>query len=211
MRYDKEITFEKAFLDSSDVTYVLNNILRLEQDLDWSKYEEWTDNVVGISNVEFNDIHKKYLPKMEAITGFELIPTYSFWRVSRMNTMLPIHVDRPPCEVSITINVGYSDDKIWPFYADHEKKYKFMMSPGDGVIYSGVKYLHWRDRLKSEWAAQLCLHYVKRYGVLKDADTNLQWQNMEETPDNRELKRNAVRLNKISMEYGLIRTPTSEN
>lgn len=211
MRYNKEITFEKAFLEPSDVTYALSTIFKLENNLTQSKYEEWTDNIHGVNNISFEDIHLKYLPKMEAITGFELNPTYTFWRVSRKGTMLPIHVDRPPCEVSITINVGYSGDKIWPFYADHENKYKFMMSPGDGVIYGGTRYLHWRDRLEDDWAVQLCLHYVKKTGVLKDIPNNFRWNDLQGTPDTKDIIEYARNLDRISKKYGLVRTPTSEN
>src|SRR5262249_46149817 len=43
------------------------------------------------------------LPTVERATGSQLFPTYSYLRVHRKGDILPLHKDRPSCEVSLTI------------------------------------------------------------------------------------------------------------
>ena len=46
------------------------------------------------------------LPKMEALTGLKLLPTYTYMRVYGPGEELHYHTDRPSCEISVTVNLG---------------------------------------------------------------------------------------------------------
>jgi len=104
---------------------------------------------------------------MEKYTGLTLYPTYSFYRVYRNGDTLEKHIDRPSCEISATMCLGYSyDDRKfqWPIYMDGTS---VSLKPGDLVIYRGVDLEHWREELKYEedvWHVQGFFHYVDANG-----------------------------------------------
>ena len=206
----QDIHFVKNFLDADDVQYIKNWVLESEQQR-IGKYESWSDALIGINEPIFNKLLEKYKPKMSEISGAELVPKYTFWRLSTKGNTLPLHIDRPPCEYSITINIACSDDRIWPFYVDHEDCKRFMMSSGDAVLYNGIKYLHWRDELLSDWIIQFCMHYTNKNGPLVDVTPNTTWGSLEGTPALRSIMDHINEVSKIVKKYAAIqKTPTSE-
>lgn len=58
--------------------------------------------------------HKKQ-SLFEEILGLKLIPTYSYSRIYKTGEVLPKHMDRYACEISVTVTLGYIG-KIWPIY-----------------------------------------------------------------------------------------------
>ena len=112
------------------------------------------------------------LPKMEALTGLKLLPTYTYMRVYGPGEVLHQHQDRPSCEISVTINLGQSNDFDWPiWYADPKDltvRMPVSVPPLSAMIYRGCEVPHWRDELvtpeTTDWQCQLFLHYVDRAG-----------------------------------------------
>jgi hypothetical protein len=106
-------------------------------------------------------------PKIEALAGLTLLPTYSFYRVYVPNEQLLPHKDRPSCEVSCTLCLGYDyrgKDYRWRI---HMGDARLAMAPGDAVIYLGCEVEHWREPLlvpAGGWHAQAFLHYVRSEG-----------------------------------------------
>ena len=108
-------------------------------------------------------------PKIEFHTDLKLIPTYSFYRIYKHGDILHNHIDRPSCEVSVTIPIGfkYVDkplDYKWPLYVyvKGEKRY-INCDIGEGIIYKGCELEHGRDTFnveKGSYQIQLFLHYV---------------------------------------------------
>jgi hypothetical protein len=104
-------------------------------------------------------------PKIEALTGLKLFPTYSYYRVYKPGDELEKHQDRRACEISVTVCLGYdyvTDDPEyhWDLYVGGVA---FEMEPGDAVIYRGCDVEHWRTRFEVQedsWHSQLFLHYV---------------------------------------------------
>jgi hypothetical protein len=171
-----------AFLDPEDVEYIKQHVLNREQySFGECNYDDWTQGIMKIDDATLYPRLVKYTTKMELITGLKLIPKYSFWRMSLKGTRLPYHIDRPPCEISATINIGTSDGSIWPFYADHANKYKFHMSPGDAVVYNGFEFIHWREPLECEWNIQWCIHYTRADGVLADIGPGIRWNEIDQS------------------------------
>jgi hypothetical protein len=74
------------------------------------------------------------------------------------------HVDRPSCEISVTVNIG-SDGTSWPIYI---KGNPVNLKPGEAVIYLGCELPHWRESFKGDWCAQVFLHYVDKNGKNKE-------------------------------------------
>jgi len=125
---------------------------------------------------------EEFLPKMELETGKKLFPTYAYARYYKKGEVMLCHTDRPSCEISATITLGF-DSEVWPiFMADQGSEtdqgiigqngkisrikniQKFLMNVGDAVIYRGCDAPHWREEFKGEWQAQVFLHYVDQDG-----------------------------------------------
>jgi hypothetical protein len=110
-------------------------------------------------------------PVIEKNIGKSVYPAYSFYRVYRPGDVLSHHKDRPSCELSITICLGYDykgSDQSWPIYVDN---YACVLEPGDLVCYRGADLEHWRDELiapEGSWHSQAFLHYVDVEGPYAD-------------------------------------------
>lgn len=108
---------------------------------------------------------QQLLPTIEKATGRSLYPTYSYFRVYRRGDVLPRHVDRPACEISLSLCIGYSGTEDWPLcVAGPEGEAAVSLRPGDGVLYKGIEIEHWREPFSGDAAAQVFLHYVDRAG-----------------------------------------------
>lgn len=57
-------------------------------------------------------------PSFEGLVGFELYPTYSYFRVYKRGDILKKHTDRPACEISATLCLGYEATKPWPIWIE---------------------------------------------------------------------------------------------
>lgn len=112
------------------------------------------------------------IPKMEDLTGLKLLPTYTYMRVYGPGEVLHQHQDRHSCEISVTINLGQSNDFDWPiWYADPDDltvRMPVSLPQHSAMIYRGCDVPHWRDKLitpkADDWQCQLFLHYVDRSG-----------------------------------------------
>ena len=127
---------------------------------------------------------------IETIVGKPLVPTYSFFRSYQHGDICRIHADRAACEHSMSLTLGYGNDKAWSLSVEDEalppKKWfnsgqdadyggnsytNFPMNPGDAVLYKGI--IHRHGRLKpnpNRWSAHMFLHWVERDGpYIKEA------------------------------------------
>lgn len=107
------------------------------------------------------------LPHIEKITGKKLFPTYSYYRVYKPGDELKKHKDRPSCEISGTLCLGYYfDDKnySWPMFIEGTPLHS---KPGDIVLYQGCEVEHWREPFDVNpgcYQVQVFLHYVDQNG-----------------------------------------------
>jgi hypothetical protein len=120
--------------------------------------------------------------RMEEETGKKLFPTYAYARLYQKGEILECHTDRPSCEYSVTINLGF-DGKNWPiFTADAGEEtdqgikgaenkiwriknvQEFELNVGDALVYQGGLSPHWREEFTGEWQAQVFLHWVDQDG-----------------------------------------------
>jgi hypothetical protein len=106
------------------------------------------------------------LPLVSETCGKELYPTYSYARVYQPGEELEPHVDRPSCEISVTVNVASKGrpSPIWMHYGNNDP-HAYTLDPGDAVVYKGCEAKHWRDTLKPDQInVQFMLHYVDKFG-----------------------------------------------
>jgi len=108
---------------------------------------------------------EKLRPRIEQVTGLELYPTYSYFRIYKRGDTLARHTDRPACEVSFSLSLGHNAPTPWPLWVEGPMcKTAAELEPGDALLYRGTECPHWREPFTGEGAAQVFLHYVERNG-----------------------------------------------
>ncbi|MDG1417556.1 MAG: hypothetical protein P8J78_10605 [Maricaulis sp.] len=187
----------------------------------WAK-GPFTDNFCFESYAYNNAYHGAILwtltPYMQAMSGKELLPTTSYFRVYRKGDVCKLHMDRPAAEYAISLTLGYSDGINWPLWVSEDSfearedrdsqaahipddsqfgMLRVPMEPGDAVIYDGVQRLHGRnDPNPNRWSAHLFFDFVDRNGpYAKEAFDNRTDHVLRESdfifPDKDGPKRNA--------------------
>ena len=132
----------------------------------------------------FDSLLEQLVPHFEKACGKKLLPTYAYARLYAPGDELKVHTDRPSCEISATLTLGFEGD-VWPIYVGDyteagqgrevtiqqgETKYltnerEIKMGVGDAVLYRGMDKVHWREPYKEgKWQAQVFLHYVDADG-----------------------------------------------
>jgi len=107
----------------------------------------------------------RLLPRIEETCGRRLYPTYSLFRVYRNGDVLQRHKDRPACEISLSVCLGYRAETPWPLCIEGPNGvFAAALQPGDALLYKGVECPHWRDAFTGESASQVFLHYVDQDG-----------------------------------------------
>ena len=105
------------------------------------------------------------LPLAEDVTQLNLFPTYSYFRVYKRGDILVSHTDRPACEISATLSLGYEAEAPWPLLLETPAGVSAIeLAPGDALFYRGTELTHWREPMNGERAAQVFLHYVDQNG-----------------------------------------------
>ena len=116
---------------------------------------------------DFERLLKDLRPVFEQATGKRLIPTYSYARRYVKGEVLHSHVDRPACEISATITLGFGS-KSWPIFMgnyDKTKSSEIQLDVGEAVLYKGQQIHHWREPFDGDWQVQVFLHYVDADGM----------------------------------------------
>ena len=132
----------------------------------------------------FDALLEHLVPTFEEASGKKLFPTYAYARLYPPGEELKIHTDRPSCEISATVTLGF-EGNVWPIYmADHDETKsveqrlgeknepywlknisRIDMEVGDAVLYRGQEKVHWREKYtEGKWQAQVFLHYVDQNG-----------------------------------------------
>jgi predicted 2-oxoglutarate/Fe(II)-dependent dioxygenase YbiX len=112
----------------------------------------------------FDSLLEQLLPNFEYASGKRLLPTYAYARLYAPGEELAIHTDRPACEISATLTIGF-DGNVWPIFMGDKggiNASKIEMGVGDAVLYRGMDTHHWREPYKEgQWQAQVFLHYAE--------------------------------------------------
>jgi hypothetical protein len=109
------------------------------------------------------------LPEIERASRLALLPTYSYFRVYRHGDKLARHTDRPSCEISATLCLGFEEGKSWPIWIEGPGGTSSVsLGAGDALLYRGTECPHWRDAFEGQRSAQVFLHYVNQHGPHAD-------------------------------------------
>ena len=127
------------------------------------------DQVPGAISCYGDPVTEKLLegliPDMQLITGRALYPSYAYFRVYRNGDTLRRHRDRPACEFTLSLCIGYEGATVWPLYVEGSGgEFAADLEPGDGLVFKGLECEHWRDPFAGISASMAFLHYVDRNG-----------------------------------------------
>jgi hypothetical protein len=119
----------------------------------------------GYGDPTFDGLLEYLRPRIEAASGLSLYPTYSYFRLYKRGDVLMRHLDRPACEISVTLNLAQSPNEPWPIFVERgNERYAARLSPGDALLYRGCECWHWREAFHGDRLVQVFLHYVDRNG-----------------------------------------------
>jgi hypothetical protein len=181
MNFEKDKYLHVKNVLSPEMCKILAQYALLERNTN-SRPEEKDGQVPGSHAVYKDNCMQSLLfhlkPVMEHYTKKRLFPTYSYYRIYKSGDVLKIHTDRPACQYSTTITLGYSyinkptDGYKWSLYAINDNKKKYLdVDIGDAIIYKGMELEHGRDRFdvgENSWQIAVFLHYVDADGPYKD-------------------------------------------
>jgi len=163
----------KNFLSKQDCDFLIqelnNQVLNKNTVKDWQCPLSETLN----NNLFFDKLLNDLTPYVEKVSGLKLFPTYSYARLyNQHGEELKLHTDRPACEISITLTLGF-DGNVWSIYMGHNEDKsnatKIDMDIGDAVLYKGCEVFHWREPyFEGKCQAQVFLHYVDQNGPHKE-------------------------------------------
>jgi hypothetical protein len=123
----------------------------------------------------FLEVLCKKIPQVSNMVEELVFPTYTFARIYKNGQVLERHIDRPACEISLSVHLY--GDKEWPIYMQKPDgvQVPVVLSSGDAVIYLGCDTPHWRNAYDGEEYGQFFLHYVLSTGRFWDEHFNLKY------------------------------------
>ena len=105
----------KDFLDKDNCRELTNELKRLVAEQKTVKDDQCPTSEAVHGAVAFDSLLVQLLPHFEKASGKRLYPTYSYARLYSPGEALVIHTDRPSCEISATLTLGFDGD-VWPIY-----------------------------------------------------------------------------------------------
>lgn len=132
---------------------------------------------------------------LDDMLDIKLCPTYAYTRKYDRGAYLKAHHDRPSCEISTTICLGYESDdgKPWKIWVDNSRNWVdfdgdgqelfdltqaipsrkreshcISLEVGDVLVYQGPNAVHYRDRFLGIHSYHMFLHFVNIGGKLQN-------------------------------------------
>lgn len=140
-----------------------------------------SDAIYGDANMEA--LLENFAGPIGKTVGKQLLPTYAYARIYRPGEVLKKHKDRPACEISATLTLGYDAKSVWPICFDEHKETSVDLDTGELAVYKGCEVLHWRKEFKGNWHVQVFLHYVDADGPHADQARDGRHQSVEAVQD----------------------------
>lgn len=106
--------------------------------------------------------------EISSLVDESLLPTYCYSRIYKNGCELTKHIDRPECEVSVTVHLD--GDEKWDLYIENHEKEEvcITLNKGDAIVYLGTEMPHWRNKYTGKSYIQTFLHYVRLDGEYGD-------------------------------------------
>lgn len=124
-------------------------------------------SVASYWHPQYRSIHTGIRRKLEKIIGCKLYNTYYYDRFYFPGQELTIHVDRPACEISISVHIASNIEGKWPLWikTPNGEHHSIGLRPGDGMLYKGCERPHWRDPLPREYTKTWYGKKVEKEGL----------------------------------------------
>ncbi len=167
-------------LSTKRCAYLENSIFNFDEDIYGGFYDKQAEGDYSkYGDLVFDTLLARKLNEMEYFTGKKLLPNYSYHRLYTQGTELKRHKDRPSCEISTTLCLGYDNSNLisekyndwdWPMFVGPKSGEEgtdgtpIHMKPGDMIIYRGCELEHWREPFIGKNHAQVFLHYNEQDG-----------------------------------------------
>jgi hypothetical protein len=112
---------------------------------------------------------RQFLPTVEAVATRPLRESYTFTAEYLPGSVLPMHIDRPQCEYTISLLLDYDPmpscrRSPWPLEVDapvRARRLQFHQARGEGVLLKGRELPHGRPALlEKDRCMVIMLHYV---------------------------------------------------
>ena len=140
---------------------------------------------------QYSKVHSEVRLILEKFIGRKLYNTYYYDRFYFPGQELTKHIDRPACEISVSVHISSNIKQDWAFYIKTPDGYKdstkkevlfygkeesIILKPGDGIVYKGCERPHWRNRmpgfldtvLYNDKLDELYYHQIFFHYVLQD-------------------------------------------
>ena len=124
----------KGFLDDQNCNELTNILKDLVKNGKTEKDDQCPKSEAIHGTITFDKLLEDLLPHFEKVCGKRLYPTYSYARLYKPGEELKKHTDRPACEISATVTLGFEGD-VWSIYMAGNK---VDMQVGDAVLYRGM-------------------------------------------------------------------------
>ena len=120
---------------------------------------------------QYSKVHSEVRLILEKFIGRKLYNTYYYDRFYFPGQELTRHLDRPACEISVSVHISSNIKQDWAFFIKTPDGYKdstkkevlyygkeesIILKPGDGVVYKGCERPHWRNRMPGFLDTKLC-------------------------------------------------------
>ena len=101
----------------------------------------------------------------ESFTGLDLVPTFSSARFYARGAAVDPCVDRPACEITLSLALGYRAATIWPLHIGTPQGVQTaLLGRGDAVLFRACECPQWRGGFDGDYHCQASFHFVDRNG-----------------------------------------------
>ena len=143
--------------------------------LDQYEYDEVESQVEGSTarywHPQYRQTHSKIRKVIEDVIGRKLYNTYYYDRFYFSGQELSRHLDRPSCEISVSVHVSTNLKQPWPIFVKklNGENVGIELEAGDGLLYKGCERPHWREKMPDDPKIEnLYYHNIFFHYVLQD-------------------------------------------
>lgn len=158
---------KKLFEEHVTPTEIKYKVVRGKYVLDDIGIPTQVANSISVyNNPRYETLYYKVKKEIEKVTGKRLYRTYYYERVYKQNNVLAKHVDRPACQVSVSLHLSSNTDD-WSIFFEEDTIKEYTAEVGDAILYNGVTTPHWRHPLicsRDGYYHQIFFHFVDADG-----------------------------------------------
>tara|TARA_R110002074_G_scaffold63044_11_gene151477 strand:+ start:7203 stop:8396 length:1194 start_codon:yes stop_codon:yes gene_type:complete len=164
---EEKYIYATGILDEETCAKLSTRLFDLKEQDKLIKDEQCPLSLSIYGDEEFEKVLDNLAGLLSTTLGKKVLPTYCYARLYYKGEELKKHIDRPSCEISITVTLDHDTGSvIWPINMGSPKN--LFIEKGDGVVYKGCEIEHWRDPYKGEWQTQAFFHFVDAEGEHKE-------------------------------------------